>query len=481
VAHDRTEVHLTSDFSATDSRPAQDDVFRIAILGDFSERSSATAGEPLARRQAWRIDRDDVDTVLSRMAPHLRIDLGESEPVVLQFSAIDDFHPDQLLRRVPLFQRLLALRNEARTAPERPAAPPPRRGEQPDAVAVDLGSGSLLDRIVEGAAPADASSETPRTRDDLADFVSRAVRSHIVVEKSAEAESLIAKVDGVIAATMRVLLHHPRFQALESLWRGVEVLVRRLDTSETMHVYLIDVTREELIADLHADAEATALRRLLGASGHAWSVIVGSYTFGPTDVDVLTKLAAIGRMSNAPLIAGAHPTFLGIDALAGTDSEDWTLAASPAWDALRASPVSQFLSLAMPRFLVRLPYGQRGEECESMAFEELGDARSEHASFLWGHPGILGALVIADAVANGGAPASRGEIERLPLYVSPVDGEPTAMPCAETTLSMRDAEIILDAGLTPLVSSRDGDTILLPRIQSVASPPRPLSIRTPTA
>jgi type VI secretion system protein ImpC len=89
---------------------------------------------------------------------------------------------------------------------------------------------------------------------------------------------------------------------------------------------------------------------------------------------------------------------------------------------------------------------------------------------------LLCALVIADGVAAGDSPATHGTIERLPLYVAPVDGVPTATPCAETLLTQRAVEAMLDAGVSALVSPRDADTIVIPRIQSVASPLRALSV-----
>jgi type VI secretion system protein ImpC len=484
VAHDRTEVHLGADFSAPPGRPIESGVFRIGIFGDFAG-AGAGKSAPLAQRRTWRVDRDDVDAVMSQLVPTLRVALDPNDaPTVITFSALDDFHPDQLLRRVPLFQRLLALRNEASATASSPAAPPARRGQQPDAVAVDLSSGSLLDRIVEGSRPAgDASA--PSARDDLAEFVSRAIRSHIVAEKTPEQRDLVAKVDDVITATMRVLLHHPGFQALESLWRSVDFLVRRLDTSESMQVSLIDCSREELDADLAAaDIGGTSMYRLVAdASGGqpAWSLLVGAYTFGPADVDLLSKLATLGRAGGAPWLAAAHPRFLGIESFAGTDSDDYTANRSSPWDSLRASSSAAFLSLSAPRFLVRVPYGRRGEECEAMKFEELGDGRPEHESFLWGNGAFACALAIAGGVVGEGAAASRGEIDGLPLYVAPIDGEPTAIPCAEMVSTLSDVQMMLDAGLTPLTAPRDGDTILIPRIQAVASPARQLSIRTPSA
>ena len=491
MPHDRSEVHLSADLSADlaaqPGRARESTAFRIAIVGNFSGRVSTGTSRPVAGRRTWRIDRDEVDAVLSRIAPELHITLDPSEPpLAIAVSALGDFHPDRLLQRLPIFQRLLSLRREVMAAPASPAAPP-RRAERADAVAVDLSAGSLLDRIVESAQPETASTRQAARPDELSDFVARAVRSHMVAESTPEQRGLVAKVDDVIVATMRVLLHHPQFQSLESLWRGVDFLVRRLETSESMQVYLADVTREELMADLSsADITRTATYQLLGDDAgrpgeQVWSLLVGAYTFEPGDGELLSALATVGRALGAPWLAAAHPTFLGVESFAGTDPDDWAPSRSAAFDELRTSAVAPFLSLSTPRFLVRVPYGRRGEECETLPFEELGDDPPDNESFCWANPAFVSALAIGGSVADDGVPATRATIDRLPLYVAPVNGEPTATPCAEVLLTQHAVEELLDAGLTALVSPRDADTIVIPRLQSVARPPRPLAIRTPTA
>ncbi len=487
MPHDRSEVHLAADLSAQQAQQAQParelevGPFRVVIFGEFGGRANAS---PLAMRRMWRVDRDDVDTVLSKIAPELRVTLDPSEPpLAIAFAALDDFHPDRLVARLPFFQGLRALRAEAEAAARapRPSAPA-RPAPKPEAVALDLSGGSLLDRIVEDAQPASEAPDRPRSsvQGDLADFVARAVRSHMVSEPTAEQREVTARVDEVIAATLRVVLHHPRYQALESAWRGVDFLVRRLDTSESMQVYLVDASRDEVVADMNAaDVAETSLYRLLrgGSRGESpWSLLVGLYTFEPADAATLSSVAALGRVAGAPWLAAAHPRFMGTDSF-GNDPDDWMPASSSAWDALRSSPSASFLSLSLPRFLLRVPYGRYGEECEEMRFEEMGAGAPAHAAFLWGNPAVLGALAIAESVADGSGPASRATVERLPLYVAPVDGEPAATPCAEALLSQRLVEEMVELGLTAIVSPREADSILIPRIQSVAAPARLLSVR----
>jgi type VI secretion system protein ImpC len=235
------------------------------------------------------------------------------------------------------------------------------------------------------------------------------------------------------------------------------------------------VSREELVADLSTDDFARGVvARLLGEPG-AWSLLVAAYDFAAADAPLLGKLATLGRIAGAPWLTTANASFVGAETFA-TDPDDWTLQRPATWSELRTSPTAAYLSLAVPRFLLRLPYGRRGEECDTFAFEELEANAPAHERFLWGNPALACALGIAGSVAPGEPSATRATIDGVPLYIAPVDGEPTAIPCAEVLLRESTVEDLLDAGFTALVSPRDADTIIIPRIQSVATPARPLAV-----
>ena len=64
---------------------------------------------------------------------------------------------------------------------------------------------------------------------------------------------------------MRRILHHPDLQALEALWRSVDLLTRELETSSQLQIVLYDITAEEIAADLSStDAlESSGLYQLL--------------------------------------------------------------------------------------------------------------------------------------------------------------------------------------------------------------------------
>src|ERR1035438_656183 len=79
-----------------------DEPFRILALGNFS-------GGAGRNRRPIEIDRDNFDQVLALLAPEVRLPFGGVE-VPIRFRELDDFHPDRLLERLPLFQKLRDLR-----------------------------------------------------------------------------------------------------------------------------------------------------------------------------------------------------------------------------------------------------------------------------------------------------------------------------------------------------------------------------------
>ena len=61
-------------------------------------------------------------------------------------------------------------------------------------------------------------------------------------------------------------------------------------------------------------------------------------------------------------------------------------------------------------------------------------------------------------------------LEGFPLYIYHEEGVAVAKPCAEVLLSERVVTALEEAGLVPLVSYRDTDTVALPCLQSLGEP-----------
>jgi len=457
---------------------------RLLVMGDFSGLT-ARPKAALAARPTHRVDLDNLDTVMQRLAPRLQMPTGE-----VDFEGLDDFHPDALLNRLDVFQALRELRRRlvnpatfaqaaaelqqpgapaSPTIPANPAAPAPTAPAAPgDGLLSQLLGGNLV-----AAAPAPA-SPTQAAASGIDALIRQIVAPHIVPNIAPQQANLLASVDAAISEQMRSLLHAPAFQAMEAAWRGVQWLISSLELDDELQLHLFDVSREELLADVVAaqgQLAQTGLHRALAdrwrnqPGGESWTVLVGLYSFGPSDTDIglLAALGLIASQAGGPLLAA------GDTALAS--GEPATLAG---WHALRGSEAAPWIGLAAPRVLLRQPYGKASDPVVAFNFEELAAGEPTHEDLLWGNGGLAAALLIARAFSAKGwdfEPGDERQIDDLPAYTFLMkDGERELQACAEHYLGEQGGNALLAAGLMPVMSHRYANAVTVMRFQSVAEP-----------
>jgi type VI secretion system protein ImpC len=487
--------------------------FRIALMGDWSGRANRRPpAQDIAELKPLLIDRDNFDEVMAQLNITLRLPVTDDGPhLTLSFRELDDFHPDRIFERVGLFDALRETRERLEDSSTFAEAARQVRGwanatdsqkafassgEQQSETASEstapVDGGSLLEQML--AETGDAQETKPAADDDLQAMLREVVRPHLVWFDEAEQEQLVASVDEATSRLMRSILHHADFQSLEAAWRAAYFLTSNLETGTDLKLYLLDVTKDELASDLSATEkleETGAYRLLVEQSvntfgGDLWATLAGNYTFEATRADALMlgRLAKIAERAGAPFIAAAASGLVGCQSLAQTpDSDDWQQQLdsqdADAWNALRQLEQASYLGLALPRFLLRLPYGAATEPTETFDFEEMSD-EPEHENYLWANPSFACAYLLAQSFSEYGwnlQPGILQEIEGLPLHIYQHDGDSYIKPCAETILTMRAAEKILDAGLMPLLSFQGRDTVRLARFQSLSAPATPLAGR----
>ena len=498
-------VNLTAGGESSNARPDSETPFRIAILGDFSGRAKRGIFEAntIAKRRILLVDRDNFDQVLARTDAEIQLAIGD-DSLRLRFSELEDFHPDRIFQHLEAFGKLRDLRgrlqnpstfqraadelglrssgsvSELRSADTSPAAAPN---------ATRLAAGSLLDEMIEQTESRVAEDRYKRKPDEVREFAQRAAAEHVVSSPDARQPEILSVIDRGIGGLMRAVLHNRDFQALEAIWRATFLLVRQLETGSQLKLYVIDISKDELAADLKsaADLRATGMYRLLveqsveTQGAEPWAIIVGNYAFSSEsdDAAVLSRMSQIAHRAHAPFVAEASPRLLGCDSLASTPHpREWKASNPPAgdWAALRRQPEADSVGLALPRFLLRLPYGKKTVPLESFDFDEFQEL-PKHEDYLWGNPGFAVALLLAQSFSEAGwdmKPGSVSEIDRLPLHVYEKNGESESKPCAEVLLTEDAAMRLLEEGLIPLVSFKDRDSARVMRFQSVADPLRGL-------
>ena len=397
-------------------RPLGHDVSRIALIGNFSGHPG-----PFAAAKRIVIDAENFEPVMERLG--VEVTIGETS---LRFTSLEDFHPDEIYARSPLFDSIKAAREEVHKPVQKPT------------VASGAPVMSLLDAIVEGA------PVPPKPHDRWDDAIQSLVAPHVIPKPDASQRELQTQIDELASAMMRAILDNPAFQAVEAAWRSVFQLLRHLESGNSVRLELIDVSREELLANPEN----------LNLGGAALAVAL--FSFGVEDSSALEQLARIAKAASAPFIA----------ATAQAPDPD-----NAAWQHLRSLPEARWIGLAMPRFLLRLPYGPKTSRVEALPFEEMPDA-PVHEKYLWGNPAVAVACLAGEAIQSGLAPGSLNLLEGVPIHCYAAD---EAQPPAEVWMTERQADALLDCGVMPLASIRNRDAVQVIAFQSIADPAAPLA------
>jgi type VI secretion system protein ImpC len=475
---------------------------RLLLLADLGGDRQT----PPSSRKALALDIDTLDKVLARIAPRLSLNI-DGQALALSFASLEDFHPDALFKRLPVFGALRQMREEARDSTQfrrvaaalgaSPAAAPPAAAAMAPPAAADAASD--IERLL-GRAPSAAA--TPATTSANADTAAAAgsaaaldrwlrdlVAPHTQPDTAHEQRALVEAIDTALTGLMRQVLHEPGFQALEAAWLGADRLVRGLELGESLQLFVFDISRAELLQDLAAhrdDLSGSVLHRIFspgaGADGQRWSLLALDQAFGPEadEVQALAALGALAARAGAPLIASATPALAGASSRAelaeprrwvGDDDEGLAY-----WQALRGAPMAPWIGLVLPRVLMRLPYGAATDPVSSFAFEEM-PAERPHASYLWGGGAPALALLAGMACLQGDGDIDLSgalDLEDLPSHIYSADGERHQQAGAELLLSEEAGQALLERGLMPLLSWRQRNAARLLRWQSVASPAQAL-------
>jgi type VI secretion system protein ImpC len=349
------------------------------------------------------------------------------------------------------------------------------------------GESSLLDQILDNftAEPA----QRDYAKDVIADFARQVLEGAIVIGKDAETtlKTRIAQIDELISAQLNAVMHAPEFQKLEGTWRGLHYLVFQSETSTTLKIKVMNVTKKDLLRDLEKapefDQSATfkkVYEEEFGIFGGApFATLLGDYEFGntPQDISLLEKMSNVAAAAHAPFISAASSQMFNL--------EDYTKLGDPRdlakifesvdfakWRSFRESEDSRYVGLCLPHILMRLPYGSQTVPVESFNFEEDVDGK-DHGKYLWSNAAWAMVTRLTDAFAQyEWCTAIRGVeggglVEGLPTHTFRTDEGDVALKCpTEIAITDRREKELADQGFIPLVHCKGQDYAAFFSVQS---------------
>jgi type VI secretion system protein ImpC len=262
-------------------------------------------------------------------------------------------------------------------------------------------------------------------------------------------------------------------QALESTWRAIELLVRRLDTDGDLDLFILDVARDrvaQVVERLNNQRDA--------ANPESWALIVSLHAFAEDSdgAEQLASIAMAARALGSPFVAGAPASFAGRASALALGDDAAPSRAPEVYQLIRQSIEATFLGLTFPRFLVRAPYGKENP-CDAIDFEEIDDPE-RHEDYLWASGATLIALLVGQAFnERGWAIGSRLslDVDSLPYFTYRHGPETVAKSCAEVVMSERIARHLLECGIMPIAWIKDTDRVRLVELRPVASASAPFA------
>ena len=341
-----------------------------------------------------------------------------------------------------------------------------------------LAEGGILDRII---------AETRLTPDDEAYDIAKRGVSAFIEEllkpqnenepvKKAMVDRMIAEIDAKLSRQMDEILHHQQFQALESSWRGLKLLVDRTNFRENIKLEILNASKQDLLDDFEDSPEIVQsglYKHIYTAEygqfgGQPVGALIANYFFDPSapDVKTLQYVASVACMSHAPFIAAAGPKFFGLETFTGLpdlkDLKDHFEGPQfTKWQSFREQEDARYVGLTVPRFLLRNPYDPEDNPVKTFVYKE--NVANSHEHYLWGNTAYAFASRLTDSFAkfrwcpNIIGPQSGGAVEDLPLHHFESMGEIETKIPTEVLVSDRREYELAEEGFIALTMRKGSD------------------------
>jgi type VI secretion system protein ImpC len=265
--------------------------------------------------------------------------------------------------------------------------------------------------------------------------------------------------------------------------------VDKTDFRENIRLELLNVSKEDLLEDFEDAPEVTksGLYKTVYTAeygqfgGKPYGNIIADYEFGPgpQDIKLLQHVASVASMAHAPFIAAAGPEFFGLEDFNGLPNVKDLKSTFEGpqyikWNSFRESEDSRYVSLTLPRFLLRLPYGPDTKPVKTFNYEE--DVSASHEDYLWGNTAFAFATRITDSFAkyrwctNIIGPLGGGAVEDLPIHQFESMGAIQTKIPTEVLVSDRREFELAEEGFISLAMRKGSDNACFFSANSVQKP-----------
>lgn len=350
---------------------------------------------------------------------------------------------------------------------------------------LELESGELS--FLEQAISATKQTSRDETEELLRTLTREAMKGTVKWDKNLTITitSAIEAIDQLMSLQLAAVMHSEKFQKLEGSWRGLSYLVNNSDTGSQLKIRMLNLTKKELGKDLEKAVEfdqSQIFKKIYEsefgtAGGQPYAAIIGDYEFSshPDDISLLSKMSNVAAAGFCPFLTAAAPEMFGFDSFTELSKprdleKVFDSAEYIQWRSFRDTEDSRFVTLAIPRVLARLPYGQATKPVEAFNYEEVSrteDGRhseTAHGDYCWMNAAYaLGATLTKAFADYGWCTAIRGaegggKVEGLPSHTFVSDDGDTDQKCpTEIGITDRREAELSKMGFLPLCHYKNTD------------------------
>ncbi len=281
-----------------------------------------------------------------------------------------------------------------------------------------------------------------------------------------------------------LIIRNEQFSALESTWRSLNYLHEHINYKENIELIILNSSKTAILEDFEdaPDVTQSTLFQLVYSAefgqfgGRPYSLMIGDFEFSENamDITLLQNLASLSALSHCPLLSSASAKLFGIDSYADLSrirdiSSHFDQPMYTRWNGFRQSEDSKYVSLVLPKFLLRPSYAGGGQGFN------YREKISKNKSGLWGNAAFALATRFANSYANfrwyiNVSGSEYGLLDDLSMSSSSSIMR-TNIP-TEIMISDRNANELTQNGFTPLVihkASKKAGFIAIPSCKNLPS------------
>ncbi len=302
-------------------------------------------------------------------------------------------------------------------------------------------------------------------------------------------DRMISRLDTLLGLQLDAILHHEDFKKLESIWLSLSNLLEKIDFKSNTFLYLLNIDKETLREDFEDSLDITQSGLYKQVYDQAYdmpggkpiSVMVSGFNFSHhlTDIQLLTEISKISASAHCPYIANIDPIFFGKKSMEELNaindvSEYLERPEYLHWNTFRETEQARYIGLTLPKFLLRLPYGDQNPVRGFLYQEHVSGP--DHNKYTWGAASFAFAGNLATAFKKHGwtvnirGPESGGRVDNLALHQYNIGrGVEFKIPTEVLISETKELELS-NLGLIPLSYYKDSKHACFFSANSLAKP-----------